>query len=29
LLDWSPAFDLAQGLVRTIDWYRTYFEEAK
>jgi CDP-glucose 4,6-dehydratase len=26
MLDWSPAFDLAQGLARTVDWYRTYFE---
>jgi CDP-glucose 4,6-dehydratase len=29
LLDWSPKFDLDEGLKRTIDWYRAYFEEAK
>ena len=26
LLDWSPAFDLSQGLTRTVEWYRAYFE---
>jgi CDP-glucose 4,6-dehydratase len=25
MLEWSPAFDLEQGLARTIDWYRSYF----
>jgi len=26
LLEWSPAFDLTQGLTHTVDWYRAYFE---
>jgi len=26
LLDWSPAFDLSQGLAHTVEWYRAYFE---
>jgi CDP-glucose 4,6-dehydratase len=26
LLDWKPAFDLTQGLTRTVEWYRKYFE---
>ena len=26
LLDWSPSFDLSQGLTRTVEWYRAYFE---
>jgi len=26
LLQWSPEFDLTQGLARTVAWYRTYFE---
>ena len=26
LLDWKPAFDLSQGLSRTVEWYRNYFE---
>jgi CDP-glucose 4,6-dehydratase len=26
MLDWSPTFDLAQGLARTVEWYRAYFE---
>ena len=29
LLGWAPSFDLAQGLARTIDWYRAYFEESQ
>jgi CDP-glucose 4,6-dehydratase len=28
VLGWSPRFDLAEGLKRTIEWYRAYFEEA-
>jgi CDP-glucose 4,6-dehydratase len=28
LLSWSPSFDLAEGLKRTIAWYRAYFAEA-
>jgi CDP-glucose 4,6-dehydratase len=27
LLNWAPAFELAGGLAKTIEWYRTYFEE--
>jgi CDP-glucose 4,6-dehydratase len=26
LLEWSPAFDLSQGLTHTVAWYRAYFE---
>jgi CDP-glucose 4,6-dehydratase len=26
MLNWSPSFDLPQGLSRTIDWYRSYLE---
>lgn len=26
VLSWSPTFDLAQGLERTVEWYRAYFE---
>jgi len=29
LLGWTPSFDLAQGLARTIDWYHAYFEESQ
>jgi CDP-glucose 4,6-dehydratase len=28
LLSWSPTFDLAGGLERTVEWYRTYFKDA-
>ncbi len=27
LLGWSPSFDLAEGVKRTIEWYRSYLEE--
>jgi len=27
LLNWAPTFELAGGLAKTIEWYRTYFEE--
>jgi CDP-glucose 4,6-dehydratase len=26
VLGWSPAFDLAGGLTKTVEWYRAYFE---
>jgi CDP-glucose 4,6-dehydratase len=29
LLGWTPTFDLAQGLARTLDWYRAYFAESQ
>jgi CDP-glucose 4,6-dehydratase len=29
MLDWSPTFDLAEGLRRTIEWYRAHFEETE
>jgi len=28
VLGWSPSFDLAGGLERTVEWYRTYFKDA-
>ncbi len=26
-LGWSPAYPLADGLRRTVDWYRTFLED--
>lgn len=29
VLDWTPLFSLDQGLARTIDWYRDFFEPTR
>jgi CDP-glucose 4,6-dehydratase len=26
-LDWTPLFDMDQGLQRTVAWYRAFFED--